>query len=241
MSFQARATRFFRSMRYFTLLCTLLFPLSAIAQPGPEDLTNSSPLEGEVEFPATIEADPSEPILEASIEEGEPAASPEAGNIPAAIQISDQDYLLLPEEPSAIESENALSGEVIPAEEILLEPMEFEDLPPPPIDPRALAASSEAEERRLKIRYKQARLKAEKNPALIALLDKAKTARTFEGERASYRAYYRDLFRIMRNLDSSIVKQCDLMEETYLNRLAQTLIEPTIPLEPPPKPELLAN
>jgi hypothetical protein len=31
------------------------------------------------------------------------------------------------------------------------------------------------------------------------------------------------------------------MERTYLNKLAQTRIEPTIPLEPPPKPDLLAN
>lgn len=119
--------------------------------------------------------------------------------------------------------------------------MEFEDAAPPPVDPRTLAASSEAEERRLKIRYKQARLKAEKNTSLVTLLDKAKTARTFEAERAAYRAYYRELFKLMRKSDSSISKLCDLMETTYLTKLAQTRIEPTIPLEPPPKPELLAN
>jgi hypothetical protein len=104
-----------------------------------------------------------------------------------------------------------------------------------------LAASSEADERRLKIRYKNARLKAEKDPALVSLLEKARTARTFEAERAAYRAYYRELFRAMRKLDSSIAKQCDLMEKTYLTQLAQTRIEPTIPLDPPPKTELLSN
>jgi hypothetical protein len=31
------------------------------------------------------------------------------------------------------------------------------------------------------------------------------------------------------------------MEKAYLDRLAQVRLEPTIPLEPPPKPELLAN
>jgi hypothetical protein len=45
----------------------------------------------------------------------------------------------------------------------------------------------------------------------------------------------------MRKLDNTLSKKCDLMEKTYLARLAQTRVEPTIPLEPPPKPEPLAN
>ena len=45
----------------------------------------------------------------------------------------------------------------------------------------------------------------------------------------------------MRKLDNTLSKKCDLMEKTYLARLAQMRVEPTIPLEPPPKPEPLAN
>lgn len=212
-------------MRYHTLLCTLLFPLVALAQTAPSE--------------------PS-PVAEAASEDEATPESTATSEAPAqdaasSIQISDQDFLLLPDDPSAADSETVLSGEVLTTEETFVEPMEFEDAPAPPVDPRTLAASTEAEERRLKIRYKQARLKAEKDPALVALLDKAQSATTFEAERAAYRAYYRDLFRIMRKIDSGIAKQCDLMEKTYLTRLAQTRIEPTIPLEPPPKPELLAN
>lgn len=206
-------------MRYHTLLCTLLFPLGALAQTA-SDAPEPAPEAEAVSESQTVEA----PATDAS-----------------SIQISDQDFLLLPEEPTSVDSDNVLSGEVIATEETIIEPMEFEDAAPLPTDPRTLAASTEAEERRLKIRYKQARLKAEKDPSLSALLDKAQSATTFEAERAAYRAYYRDLFRLMRKLDSSIAKQCDLMERTYLTKLAQTRIEPTIPLEPPPKPELLAN
>jgi hypothetical protein len=49
------------------------------------------------------------------------------------------------------------------------------------------------------------------------------------------------LFKKMRKFDSTLSKKCDLMEKTYLSRLSQSRIEPTIPLEPPPKTEPLAN
>lgn len=218
-------------MRYILLLCTIALPLGAIAQSEPAP----SPTPEAPADPATAAEQP-------SAQADSPAETPES-DPPVSIQTSDQDFLLLPEEPAsaASDSETVLSGEVIATEETFVEPMEFEDATPPPVDPRTLAASSEAEERRLKIRYKQARVKAEKTPSLVALLDKAKSARTFEAERAAYRAYYRELFKLMRKSDSGISKLCDLMEKTYLTRLAQTRIEPTIPLEPPPKPELLAN
>ncbi|MFM8717380.1 MAG: hypothetical protein ACKOF3_11480, partial [Spartobacteria bacterium] len=93
----------------------------------------------------------------------------------------------------------------------------------------------------VKVRYQQARAKAEQDAEVASLLAKAKTATTFEGERAAYRKYYELLFKKMKKLDGSLSKKCDLMEKTYLARLAQTRVEPTIPLEPPPKPEPLAN
>lgn len=218
-------------MRYHTLLCSLLFPLGALAQ-APTDSPEPTPT---AEIALEAETVSESPAVDS------PATSEAPAPDAASIQISDQDFLLLPEEPTSADSDNVLSGEVITTEETFIEPMEFEDAAPPPTDPRTLAASTEAEERRLKIRYKQARLKAEKDPSVAALLDKAQSATTFEAERAAYRAYYRDLFRLMRKVDPGIAKLCDLMERTYLTKLAQTRIEPTIPLEPPPKPDLLAN
>lgn len=221
-------------MRYLLLLCTVVFSFGAYAQP---ELDAPQPPLDQTEEP-TSPAQPDEPLT------ADVSGTPEdTAAFPASVKESDQDYLLLPEEPAPLdaETENVLSGEVISTEETFIEPLEFEDTPPLPVDPRVLAASSEAEERRVKTSYKQARLKAEKEPAVITLLERAQSASTFEAERAAYRAYYRELFRLMRKIDSSIAKKCDLMEKTYLTRLAQTRIEPTIPLEPPPKPELLAN
>ena len=177
----------------------------------------------------------------------EPQASPAPQLAP-----SDQDFINLPNEPTVqstdiiSDSQISLSGEPLPAAESdkdYVDPNQLmpTDAAPVPIDPRTLAAAGEEQERKIKIRYQQVRAKAEQDSDVASLLAKAKTATTFEGERAAYRKYYELLFKKMRKLDSSLSKKCDLMEKTYLARLAQTRVEPTISLEPPPKPEPLAN
>lgn len=177
----------------------------------------------------------------------EPQASPAPQVAP-----SDQDFINLPNEPAVqstdiiSDSQISLSGEPLPAAESdkdYVDPNQLmpTDAAPAPIDPRSLAAAGEEQERKIKIRYQQVRAKAEQDSDVASLLAKAKTATTFEGERAAYRKYYELLFKKMRKLDSSLSKKCDLMEKTYLARLAQTRVEPTISLEPPPKPEPLAN
>ena len=197
----------------------------------------------------TPEASP--PALEST-----PAATP-APETPASpllnpANASDQDFLKLPNLPGQ-------STDLLPAAEVPLaegmaplpetdqdfvdpnQLMPADGTSPAPIDPRTLAAGGDEQERKLKVRYKEVRVKAEKDPAVVALLETAKKARTFEGERAAYREYYRALFRKMKKLDATLTAKCDLMEKSYRTRLAQTRLEPTIPLEPPPKPELLAN
>jgi hypothetical protein len=134
-------------MRYLLLLCTIALPLGAIAQSEPV----STPTQ---EAPTDSGSTPDQPSAEV-----DSTPTPQDAETPVSIQISDQDFLLLPEDPAPADTETPLSGEVIVTEETFVEPMEFEDTAPPPVDPRTLAASSEAEERRLKIRYKQARLK----------------------------------------------------------------------------------
>ena len=180
-----------------------------------------------------------------------PTAEPQASPAPQ-VAPSDQDFINLPNEPAVqstdiiSDSQISLSGEPLPAAESdkdYVDPNQLmpTDAAPVPIDPRTLAAAGEEKERKIKIRYQQVRAKAEQDSDVASLLAKAKTATTFEGERAAYRKYYELLFKKMRKLDSSLSKKCDLMEKTYLARLAQTRVEPTIPLEPPPKPEPLAN
>lgn len=177
--------------------------------------------------------------------EATPSPSPQATP-------SDQDFINLPADPTAAATEIisdtqiSLTGDALPAAESDRDYIDPNNLMPTegapiPVDPRTLAASGEEQEMKMKIRYQQARTKAEEDPDVASLLAKAKAAGSFEGERAAYRKYYELLFKKMRKLDNSISKKCDLMEKTYLARLAQTRIEPTIPLEPPPKPEPRAS
>ena len=219
-------------MRYLpTLLCCALLPTGLVGQ----------------ETPASAEPTPT------------PAATPQDAaltlNPPAAAPspTSDRDFINLPEASSPSESD-ATKGtdssllEEVPsnssASDAITDPndlLPLESTSQLPVDAAALASASEEQEIKVKVRYKETRIKVEKTPALEALLAKAKSARTFESERAAYREYYRELFRRMKKLDPTLTKKCDAMEIAYLNRLAQTRIEPTIPLEPPPKPTPLAN
>ena len=172
------------------------------------------------------------------------APSPESGS----------DFITLPEAAGPSSAEPKKNPEGTFTNESLTTPAdadtgltESNDLMPldisteAPVDTAARLVATEEQEIKVKIRYKETRLKVEKTPALESLLAKAKAARTFESERAAYREYYRELFRRIKKLDPTLAKKCDAMETAYLNRLAQTRIEPTIPLEPPPKPVPLAN
>ena len=174
--------------------------------------------------------------------------APESGPAPGPQAPAEGDFLNLPGQPAnatteIVEEETVVVEETIEADSDFVDPnqlvpdAEAEAAP----DPRTLAAAGGEQERKLKVRYKEVRTKAEQDPEIAALRETAEKSPTFEGERAAYRAYYRALFKKIRKTDPSLAKKCDLMEKAYLDRLAQTRVEPTIPLEPPPKPELLAN
>lgn len=223
-----------------TLLVCSLTTLGALAQDPVPNSDNSS-------FQAT-----GVPGAEESLAPG-PEAFPEATPETSSLLNPDQDFLRIPgesdrpAEPSLFEEDASLTGEMPFASESDQDYIDPNGFVPglsaeiPPFDPRAAALAGEEQERKLKVLYREVRTKAEKDSAVLSLREKAETARTFEAERAAYREYYRTLFRKMRQLDKSLTKKCDLMEKSYLARLAQTRIEPTIPLEPPPKPEPLAN
>jgi hypothetical protein len=236
--FKPAASDMYFQRIFTTLLLVFTFPCLCLAQDAPSE--EASPTPSPIPAP-TPEAVPAP----------EPAPTPETTPTPEATP-RDQDFINLPTDtPSQASdvisgSQISLSGENLPTEQSdkeFLDPNQLlpTDSAPAAIDPRTLAASGEEQERKVKIRYQQVRAKAELDPDVASLLAKAKTARTFEGERAAYRKYYELLFKKMKKLDSTLAKKCDLMEKTYLSRLAQSRIEPTIPLEPPPKPEPLAN
>jgi hypothetical protein len=204
-------------------------------------------------FAAFSQEAPLEPAPSPAALEAQPVETPAEGQVTETMTLSDQEFLKIPGEPGQpaegilIEQDLTLTGEMpAPAES----DRDFVDpnalMPGQPTDissiaPRSAAPSDEEQDRKIKILYREVRTKAEKDAAVVSLREKAETAKTFEGERAAYREYYRALFKKMKQLDKSLTKKCDTMEKAYLYRLSQNRIEPTIPLEPPPKPQRLAN
>jgi hypothetical protein len=242
--FKLAASDMYFQRIFTTLLLVFTFPCLCLAQDAPSEEASQNPSPTPATTPEAVPTSEPAPTPEIT-------ATPETTPTPEASP-RDQDFINLPTDtPSQASdvisgSQISLSGENLTTEQSdkdFLDPNQLlpTDSAPAPIDPRTLAASGEEQERKVKIRYQQVRAKAELDPDVASLLAKAKTARTFEAERAAYRKYYELLFKKMKKLDSTLAKKCDLMEKTYLSRLAQSRIEPTIPLEPPPKPEPLAN
>ena len=108
--------------------------------------------------------------------------------------------------------------------------------PPASAGPSALEIG-----RKMKARYQEVRIQVEKDPALRSLMDQSKKAKSFEDERAALRDYYRLLFKKIKKVDNALAGQCDQLERAYIARLAQTRLEPTIPLNPPPTPAPLTE
>ena len=189
-----------------------------------------------------------EPSAPEALEIPPAASAPVEGGVAGSPNISDQEFLKIPGESGQpgqdvlIEQDLTLSGEIpenaesdslFVAPNAIIPDLSAETIPN---DPRTAAPTGEELDRKMKLLYREVRTKAEKDDAVNSLCEQAEAATTFEGERAAYREYYRALFRKMKQLDNSLSKKCDLMEKAYISRLAQTRIEPTIPLEPPPKP-----
>ena len=107
--------------------------------------------------------------------------------------------------------------------------------------PGAAGPSAQEIQRKNKVRYQEVRVQVEKDPAVRSLKEQSRTAKTFEGERAALREYYRLLFKKMKKVDKDLTDHCDMMEKAYLARLGQMRIEPTIPLNPPPTPVPLSE
>ncbi len=191
--------------------------------------------------PAADTSSPS-PTPEASpsgATEGETPATPDAS------PSDDPDMIPLPPETGDVGAPIVSETEV-PALDRPTDSAFTGDLPPGPDvipdSPAAPTGPSAGEiERKLRIRYQEVRTQVEKDSAVRSLLEKARKAKTSEDERAAYREYYRLLFKKMRAVDKELTARVDVMEAAYLARLAQTRIEPTIPLNPPPVPEPLAN
>lgn len=110
------------------------------------------------------------------------------------------------------------------------------DEPPPAPVPVAPSESAEQKLRKLNIKYKEARIVVEKDPAVQSLRLQSEQAKTDEDRRAALREYYRLMFKKIAASNQELEEKCRIMEAAYLRRLAQERLEPTIPLNPPPTP-----
>jgi hypothetical protein len=159
-------------------------------------------------------------------EPGEPTAEGQADLIPLPEEaIEDLELLDLPMDTGPTEG---LDDFVMPS-----------DLPEMEVAPALPSIPIGEPARVIDARYKALRIKIDKDPEVLSLKKQADAAKTYEGNRAALREYYRLLFKKMRAADDTLETRISTMEQAYLNRLAQTRLEPTIPLEPPPKPRPL--
>ncbi len=212
-------------------------PLVPTSSPTP----SPEPTENPVSAPSESSAEPAEPSAAAPSPE-EPSTAP-------------VDELPTSEAGSLQTLESPQDGAPLTTEDII--PMEAPTTPPlpdslftdpnaiipedlPPVPPPSVAVESETRRQRDEsIRLREVRVKAEKDPQVAELFAKSEAATATEDKRAALREYYRLLFKKIASMDESLKDRCALMEDAYIRRLAQTRLEPTIPLHPPPTPEPL--
>jgi hypothetical protein len=101
--------------------------------------------------------------------------------------------------------------------------------PKPPGLPAPNPASAEQQEKD-KVRFRQIRTIAQRNPFAIYLLGRAMLEKTAEGEREYLRAYYTTMCDQMRKLEPRLKPVIDIFEIGNVARVSQFGIRPTIPL-----------
>ncbi len=124
-------------------------------------------------------------------------------------------------------------------------PSDPNSLIPPPAEPEQpspinAAGNEEKQRQDQKTRYYTVKVKADKEESLVSLQQKADKAKSDEAKRQALREYYDLLAKRMKKIDPSLSEWIDTMHAAYLRRLAQVRVEPTIPLNSPPVPDVEA-
>jgi hypothetical protein len=88
-----------------------------------------------------------------------------------------------------------------------------------------------AEELIARIHFREARVKALRDPQVQAEWDTAMKAKTDLEKREALKRYYKLLYARILKLDSSVKKVAELRQQSALRRLEQTRIDPTEPLD----------
>ena len=229
---------------YYFLIPLILITAPLMAQTGaPAEAASPAPT-----IPVTPATDATPPPLA----DPAPATSPSPGANPSPSPAAGEDVIPLPPE-SGTADKPMVSDTEVPKN---AKPAPGEPLPDSAFaDPNAVipgdagtgaapgasGPSAQEIERKLKTRYQEVRIQVEKDPSVRSLMEQSKAAKSFEDERAALREYYRLLFKKIKKADKDLTARCDMLERAYLARLAQTRVEPTIPLNPPPTPAPLSE
>ncbi len=133
-----------------------------------------------------------------------------------------------PAPPPAVEPEVTLIPEQVP--------QNLKPAPAPKSEPKSKTAES-AEDLIERIHFREARIKALRDPQVQAEWDQAVKAKTDYAKREALKRYYKLLHGRILKIDSSVKKVSDLREQASLRRLLQNRIDPTEPLDPEERAE----
>jgi hypothetical protein len=172
---------------------------------------------------AVASAQNAQPSPTASLPQPTPTPQQEASPVPTASPTPESQGTpeLLPESKTlpAPPPETPLPPDLIPEG----------TKPKPPGVPAPNPASAEQQEKD-KVRFRQIRTIAQRNPFAIYLLRRAMLEKTEEGEREYLRAYYTTMCDQMRKLEPRLTLVIDAFESANVGRLSQLAIRPAIPL-----------
>jgi hypothetical protein len=122
-----------------------------------------------------------------------------------------------------------------------------EQVPPPskpatPATPDApkekkSATEQSSEELQERIHFREARIKALRDPKVQAEWDRAGKSRTDLEKREALKSFYTLLYDRIVAIDPTVKKTSDLRRDSSLRRLQQTRIDPTEPLDPQERAE----
>lgn len=137
----------------------------------------------------------------------------------------------------------------MPADDAALLPDSFEPAPKPegrglvepgfpadiadpiPTGPRIEKSTNTEDEMKARIRLRELKTKVSREPKVVAALERANTARTDQEKRDALKDYYELFYTRIEKLDGSLKKRVAEMRRQSINRLKQTRVDPTEPLE----------
>ena len=204
-------------VRWF--IVPILLVSFAAALPAQEAAPSTATAAGEKPS-AELIVDAEEAIIkDPALEPGEEALPRMDGNFPGEDNVFGEDLFGAPSDPSgSLRGSGAAMAPLLPAAlPVLEDPLEAE--------------------RKMRIRLAKIKARLDRDPRLIELEQMADTAPTPEDYRAARRAYYTLFFDQVRRADAALKDFTEKLEKESLSGLFQTRVDPTWPLQEPPRPQ----